>query len=60
MINLYNTNTEKEQVSVLNNLSSLLENVDIILEKCLNLARDFNLLLNLDAKEGKPAIKKIP
>ena len=60
LINLYNTNTEKEQVSVLNNLSSLLENVDIILEKSLNLAKDFNLLLNLDAKEGKPAIKKIP
>ena len=60
LINLYNTNKEREQVSILNNLSSLLENVDIILENCLNLARDFNLFLNLDAKEGKPAIKKIP
>ena len=29
LINLYNANTETEQVSVLNNLSSLLENFDL-------------------------------
>ena len=33
LINLYNANTETEQVSVLNNLSSLLEKSDVILEK---------------------------
>ena len=57
LINLYNANTETEQVSVLNNLSSL---IDVTLEKNLILARRFNLFLNskLDAKGGKPAIKK--
>ena len=60
LINLYNANTETEQVSVLNNLSSLLEKFDVTLEKNLIFAGDFNLFLNskFDAKEGKPAIKK--
>ena len=60
LINLYNANTETEQVSVLNNLSSLLKNFDVTLEKNLMLAGDFNLFLNsnLDAKGGKRAIKK--
>ena len=60
LMNLYNTYTETKQVSVLNNLSSLLENFDVTLEKNLILAEDFNLFLNsnLDAKGGKPAIKK--
>ena len=60
MINLCNANTETEQISVLNNLSSLLEKFDVTLEKNLILAGDFNLFLNsqLDAKGGKPAIKK--
>ena len=60
LINLYNANTETEQVSVLNNLSSLLETFDVTLEKNLIFAGDFNLFLssNFDAKGGKPAIKK--
>ena len=33
LINLYNGNTEREQVSVLNNLSSLSENFNVTLEK---------------------------
>ena len=59
-MNLYNTNTETEQISALNNLPSLLENFDVTLEKNLILAGDFNLFLNskLDAKGGKPATKK--
>ena len=58
LINFYNANTETEQVSVLNNLTSL--TFDVTLEKNLNLAGDFNLFINpkLDAKGGKPAIKK--
>ena len=62
LINLYNANAETEQVSVLNNLSSLLENFDVSLEKNLILSGDFNLFLNskLDAKGGKSAIKKNP
>ena len=57
---MYNANTETEQVSVLNNLSTRLENFDATLEKKLILAGDFNLFCNskLDAKRGKPAVKK--
>ena len=60
LINLYNANTESEQVSVLNNLPSLLENFDVTLDEKLILAGDFNLFLNskLDAKGGKPAVKE--
>ena len=60
LINLCNANTETEQVSVLNNLSSILEKFDATLEKNLISAGGFNLFLNskLDAKRGKPAIKK--
>ena len=46
LINLYNANEETEQVFVLNNLSSLLESFDVILEKNLILAGDFNLFLS--------------
>ena len=57
---MYNANTESEQVSVLNNLPSLLENFDVTLDEKLILAGDFNLFLNskLDAKGGKPAVKE--
>ena len=60
LIILYNANTETEQVSVLNNLSSPLEKLDVTLAKKVILAGDFNLFLNskLDAKGGKSAIKK--
>ena len=59
-INLSIVNTETEQVSVLNNFSSIWENFDITLEKNLILAGDFNLFLNskLNAKRGKPGMKK--
>ena len=52
LISLCNVNTETEQVSVFNNLSSVLKNVDVTLEKKLILAGDFNLFLNpkLDVK----------
>ena len=45
---------------MLSNLSSLLENFDVTLEKNLIFAEDFNLFLNskLDVKEGKPTVKK--
>ena len=61
LINFHNANTETE-VSVWNNLSSLLENFNLTLEKNLILAGDFNLFLNskLDAKGGKPTIRKYP
>ena len=56
LINLYNYNTETEQVSVLNNLFSLLENLDVTLDKNFILAGDFNLFLY--AKGEHLAIKK--
>ena len=60
LINLYHANTEMEQVSVLNNLSSLLPNFDVSLEKKSILAGDFNLFLKskLDAKGEKPVTKQ--
>ena len=59
LINLYNSHTETERVSLLNNLSSLLGNFDITLEEKLILA-GFSLFLSskLDGKWGKHAIKK--
>ena len=62
LMNLYNANTETELVSVLNDLSSLLENFNVNLEKNFIFAGDFNLFLNskLAAKGVKPAIKKNP
>ena len=62
LMNLYNANTETELVSVLNDLSSLLENFNVNLVKNFIFAGDFNLFLNskLAAKGVKPAIKKNP
>ena len=57
--NLYNSHTETERVSVLNNLSSLLGNFDITLEEKLILA-GFSLFLSskLDGKGGNMLSKK--
>ena len=57
---MYNANTEKEQVSVLNNLSSRLEKFDVTLEKNLIFAGDSNLFLNskFDAKGQNLLSKK--
>ena len=41
LINLDNGNTQTKKVSVLNNLSSLLENFDITLEKKINFSKKF-------------------
>ena len=59
MINLYNTNTEKEQIEVLSNLSALLKTFDINLNKHI-MAWDFNLFFNskLDAAGGNPTLKR--
>ena len=46
LLNLFDGSTETEQVSVLNNLFSLLESFDLTLERNLILAGDFNLFLN--------------
>ena len=56
LINLYNANTENEQIDVLSSLSKLLEEFDISLTKQLVMAGDFNLFFNskLEAQDGNP------
>ena len=46
LINLYNANTENEQIDVLSSLSKLLEDFDISLAKQLVVTGDFNLFFN--------------
>ena len=46
LINLFNANTENEQIDVLNSLSKLLEDFDISLAKQLVVTGDFNLFFN--------------
>ena len=60
LINLYNANTENEQIDVLSSLSKLLEDFDISLTKQLVMAGDFNLFFNskLEAQGGNPTLKK--
>ena len=60
LINLYNANTENEQIDVLSSLFELLEEFDIILTKQLVMAGDFNLFFNskLEAQGGNPTLKK--
>ena len=60
LIDLYDANTEREQVYVLNNLSSLLEKLDVTSEKNIISSGDFNLFLNtkLDAKSETLLSKK--
>ena len=60
LINLYNANTENEQIDVLSSLSKLLEEFDISLTKQLVMAGDFNLFFNskLEGQGGNPTLKK--
>ena len=60
LINLFNANTEKDQIDVLNNTSVLLEKFDKIQKNQLIMTGDFNLFfdLKLDAQGGNPTIKK--
>ena len=59
LINIYNANTEKEQVSVLNELTTILSNFENIHNDNVFLAGDFNIFCNasLDAKGGAPILK---
>ena len=60
LINLYNANTEKEQINVLGNMFVLLEKFDINPNKQIIMAGDFNLFFNskLDAQGKYPTIKR--
>ena len=60
MINLYNANTEKEQIEVLSNLFVILKTSDIDPHKHLIMVGCFNLFFNskLDAVGGNPTLKR--
>ena len=60
LINIYNANTESEQLHTLNDLINILEIFKDIQSKSAVLGGDFNVTLNpsLDSEDGKPVIKK--
>ena len=60
LINIYNANTESEQLHTLNDLVNILETIEDIQNKSIVLGGDFNVILNpsLDSEGGKPVIKK--
>ena len=60
LINIYNANTEAEQLHTLNGLIKILKTFEDIQNKSVVLGGDFNIILNpsLDSDGGKPVIKK--
>ena len=60
LINLFNANTETEQVIILEELENLLTNFDISQNKRIIFAGYFNIFFNskLEAKGGKPLLKR--
>ena len=60
LINIYNANTEAEQLHRLNDLINILETFEDIQNKSFVLGGDFNVILNpsLDPEGGKPVIKR--
>ena len=60
LINIYNANTESEQLHTLNDLINILETFEDIENKSVVLSGDFNVILNpsLDSYGGKPVITK--
>ena len=61
LINLYNPNTGKEQVSTWEKLNLMLQTFDDLENKIIILGGDFNLFLDsvLEAEGGSPVLKKI-
>ena len=62
LVNFYNANTESEQLKVLNDLSELMQKVNIKQGKQIVLAGDSNSFFdsNLEAMGGKPILKEKP
>ena len=60
LINLYNPNTENEQVEVLNTLVTMMETTDINENTNILLAGDFNVFFNtnLECCGGNPSFKQ--
>ena len=61
-MNLYNPNTETEQVKILEELQSFLRNLDINQNKRIIFAVDFKIFFysKLEAKGGKRILKRNP
>ena len=60
LINLYNPNTENEQVEVLNTLLTMMKTIDINENTNLLLAGDFNVFFNtnLECSGSSPSCKQ--
>ena len=60
LINVYNPNTEKEQVSTWEKMNLMLETFDDLVNKIIILGGDLNLFLDLilEAEGGSPVLKK--
>ena len=60
LVNIYNPNTETEQVATLHDLHKMLETIKDLCDKHIVLAGDFNFFFDtsLDSYGGKPTLKK--
>ena len=60
LVNIYNPNTETEQVATLHDLDKMLEAIKDLYEKHIVLAGDFNFFFDtsLESYGGKPTLKK--
>ena len=61
MVNLYNGNTEPEQLKILANLSKILKDFQDLSERNIISAGDFNLFFGqkLESAGGNPILKKL-
>ena len=60
LINFYNANTEREQLTTIKNLNNLLKGFENFHDKKVSFSGDFNLLFckNLESLGGSPLLKK--
>ena len=60
LVNIYDANTDTEQIKVLNDLHLLLDRLDIHQNSLVILAADFNIFLDttLEAEGDSPGLKK--
>ena len=60
LINFYNANTEREQLTTIKNLNNLLKDFEDFYDKKVIFAGDFNLIFdrNLESAGGNPLLKK--
>ena len=61
MVNLYNANTEKDQLNTINELSEMLKSPNNVSAKQITLGGDFNLYFDslLESQGRNPILKKI-